>query len=138
MGKYVAENCVKNLIAADKAVKGAKVAILGFTFKENCPDTRNSKVWDIVNELKEYGIEPVIADPVADIEEAKKIYGIQFSNMDEITDMDAIILAVAHDEFKGLEKADVDKMFGAGQKVLLDVKGILNPESYSDYNFWRL
>lgn len=138
MGKYVAENCVKNLIAADKAVRGAKVAILGFTFKENCPDTRNSKVWDIVNELKEYGIEPIIADPVADIEEAKKIYGIDFSSMDEITDMDAIILAVAHDEFKGLEKADVDKMFGVGQKVLLDVKGILNPANYADYSFWRL
>ena len=138
MGKYVAENCVKNLIAADKAVKGAKVAILGFTFKENCPDTRNSKVWDIVNELKEYGINPVIVDPVADIEEAKKIYGIDFNVMDEITDMDAIILAVAHVEFKGLEKADLDKMYGAGQKVLLDVKGILNPADYADYSFWRL
>ena len=138
MGKYVAENCVKNLIAADKAVKGAKVAILGFTFKENCPDTRNSKVWDIVNELKEYGIEPVIADPVADIEEAKKIYGISFSNMDEITNMDAIILAVAHDEFKGLDTVDLDKMYGAGKKVLLDVKGVLNPADYADYSFWRL
>lgn len=138
MGKYVAENCVKNLIAADKAVKGARVAILGFTFKENCPDTRNSKVWDIVNELKEYGINPVIADPVADVEEAKKIYGIGFCNMDEITGMDAIILAVAHDEFKGLEKADLDKMYGTGQKVLLDVKGILNHAEYTDYSFWRL
>lgn len=138
MGKYVAENCVKNLIAADKAVRGAKVAILGFTFKENCPDTRNSKVWDIVNELKEYGIEPKIADPVADIEEAKKIYGIGFSFIDEITNIDAIILAVAHDEFKGLEKANLDKMYGAGQKVLLDVKGILNPADYADYSFWRL
>jgi UDP-N-acetyl-D-galactosamine dehydrogenase len=138
MGKYVAENCVKNLIAADKAVRGAKVAVLGFTFKENCPDTRNSKVWDIVNELKEYGINPVIADPVADIEEAKKIYGIDFSGMDEITDMDAIILAVAHDEFKSLKKEDIDKLYGAGQKVLLDVKGILNPADYADYSFWRL
>ena len=138
MGKYVAENCVKNLIAADKAVRNARVAVLGFTFKENCPDTRNSKVWDIVNELKEYGINPVIADPVADIEEAKKIYGIQFSSLDEITDMDAIILAVAHDEFKRLEKANLDKMYGAGQKVLLDVKGILNPADYADYSFWRL
>ena len=138
MGKYVAENCVKNLIAADKAVRGAKVAIFGFTFKENCPDTRNSKVWDIVNELKEYGINPVIVDPMADVEEAKKIYGIELSSMDEITNMDAIILAVAHDEFKGLQKADVDKMFGEGQKVLLDVKGILKPQDYTDYSFWRL
>ena len=70
MGKYVAENVVKKLIAADKAVRSVRVAILGFTFKENCPDTRNSKVMDIVNELREYGIEPVISDPVADADEA--------------------------------------------------------------------
>jgi len=138
MGKYVAENCVKNLIAADKPVRGAKVAILGFTFKENCPDTRNSKVWDIVNELKEYGINPVISDPVADAPEAKRIYGVEFVDMSEIKDMDAIVLAVAHDEFKSLRKADIDKLYGAGQKVLLDVKGILKPQEYSDYRFWRL
>ena len=99
MGKYAAENCVKNLIAADKPVKSAKVAILGFTFKENCPDTRDSKVWDIVNELKEYGIDPIISAPVADVLEAKRIYGIDFAEMDDVKDMDAIILAVAHDEF---------------------------------------
>lgn len=138
MGKYVAENCVKNLIAADKSVKGARVAVLGFTFKENCSDTRNSKVWDIVKELEEYGIEPIISDPVADAEEAKRIYGIEFSNMDEIMDMDAVILAVAHDEFKMLEKEDLDMLYRAGQKVLLDVKGILNPKNYTDYRFWRL
>lgn len=138
MGKYVAENCVKNLIAADKAVKNAKVAILGFTFKENCPDTRNSKVWDIVNELKEYGIDPVITDPVADIEEAKRIYGVKFENMDGIRDMDAIILAVAHDEFKCLKKDTIDNFYGNGKKVLLDVKGIFRPQDYSDYSFWRL
>ena len=138
MGKYVAENCVKKLIAADKPVKGARVAVLGFTFKENCPDTRNSKVWDIVNELKEYGIEPVIADPAADIEEARRIYGIKFNSIDEIANMDAVILAVAHDEFRKLEKADLDKMYGTGQKVLLDVKGILDPMSYTDYIVWRL
>lgn len=138
MGKYIAENCVKNLIAADKAVKGARVAILGFTFKENCPDTRNSKVWDIVNELKEYGIDPVIFDPVADAPEAKRIYGVEFVDMSAIKNMDAIILAVAHDEFKSLEKADIDKLYGPGKKVLLDVKGIVSPSSYADYSFWRL
>jgi UDP-N-acetyl-D-galactosamine dehydrogenase len=138
MGKYVAENCVKNLIAADKPVKGAKVAVLGFTFKENCPDTRNSKVWDIINELKEYGIDPLISDPVADAEEAKKIYGVEFEDKSEVTDMDAVILAVAHDEFMRLGKADVDKMFGNGKKVLLDVKGILNPKEFTAYSFWRL
>ena len=138
MGKYVAENCVKNLIAADKPVKGAKVAILGFTFKENCPDTRNSKVWDIVNELKEYGINPLITDPVADTAEAKKIYGIEFANTEELKDLDAVILAVAHDEFKSVSREEMDKLYGAGKKVLLDVKGILNPAEYTEYSFWRL
>ena len=109
MGKYVAENCVKMLIKADKAVKGAKVAILGFTFKENCPDTRNTKVIDIVNELKEYGIDPIIADPQADAEEAKKLYGIEFVDIDSIRDMDAVVLAVAHREFSEIS---VERMNG--------------------------
>ncbi len=138
MGKYVAENCVKSLIAADKPVKGARVAVLGFTFKENCPDTRNSKVWDIVNELKEYGIDPLIADPVADNEEAERIYGIQFNSMNDIKNMDAVILAVSHDEFKVLKKTSIDIMFGKGQKVLLDIKGIMDPADFADYLLWRL
>ena len=89
MGKYVAENVVKKLIAADKAVRSVRVGILGFTFKENCPDTRNSKVMDIVNELREYGIEPVISDPVADADEAKRLYDIQFVKKNDIKNMDA-------------------------------------------------
>jgi len=136
MGKYVAENCVKNLIAVDKSVKGAKVAILGFTFKENCPDTRNSKVFDIVNELKEYGINPEIYDPVADKEEAKRIYGVEFTDM--IAEMDAVILAVAHDEFKNIT---VEKMNGmCAGRILLDIKGILNRAEYeaAGYSYWRL
>ena len=138
MGKYVAENCVKSLIAADKPVKSAKVAIIGFTFKENCPDTRNSKVFDIVKELNEYGISPQIVDPVADAAEAKSIYNVEFSDMDSICSMDAVIIAVAHDEFKSLTKERIDKFFGDGKKVLLDVKGVLNPKEYRDYVFWRL
>ena len=138
MGKYIAENCVKNLIAADKPVKGAKVAIFGFTFKENCPDTRNSKVFDVVNELKQYGIDPIITDPVADVAEAKNIYEIEFVDADSIKGMDAVIFAVAHDEFTHYTREDMDKLFGPGKKVLLDVKGIFNPEKYTDYNFWRL
>lgn len=140
MGKYVAENCVKNLIKAGKAVKGAKVAILGFTFKENCPDTRNSKIYDIVKELREYGIEPMIADPEADSDEAKRLYGISFADMAEIKDMDAVILAVAHTCFAGFSMADMDKMFGEGKKVLLDIKGLLDRKAYEDagYNYWRL
>lgn len=140
MGKYVAENCVKNLIKSERAVKNAKVAILGFTFKENCPDTRNSKVFDIVKELREYGIEPVIADPTADAAEAKQLYGVEFADIETIRDMDAVILAVAHDVFAEFTMPDMDRLFGKGQKILLDIKGLLNREAYeaAGYRYWRL
>ena len=140
MGKYVAENCVKSLITSDKPVKGAKVAILGFTFKENCPDTRNSKVFDIYSELREYGITPVVSDPQADTEEAKRLYGIEFVDFDSICCMDAVILAVAHKEFSHLAIEDIDKLYGRGQKVLIDVKGLLDRKAYeaAGFNYWRL
>lgn len=140
MGKYVAETVVKNLIAVDKAVKGAKVAILGFTFKENCPDTRNTKVIDIVKELKEYGIQPLLTDPVADAAEAKRLYGVDFVDMAEARDMDAVVLAVAHTEFASFTMEQMDKFFGEGTKVLLDLKGLLNRKEYeaAGYSYWRL
>ena len=143
MGKYVAESTVKNLIQADVSIKNAKVAILGFTFKENCPDTRNTKIVDIYNELKEYGITAQIADPAADADEAKRLYGIEFVDMASIQNCDAVILAVAHEQFKGLSAADFDKMFKAGDnstKVLVDIKGLLDRKEYeaAGYNYWRL
>ena len=143
MGKYVAESIVKNLIKADVAIKQAKVAILGFTFKENCPDTRNTKIIDIYNELKEYGITATVADPTADSQEAKHLYGMEFVDINTISDCDAVILAVAHDEFKNLSQADFDKMFKAGdnsKKVLADIKGLLDRKEYESagYNYWRL
>lgn len=140
MGKYVAENVVKNLISADKTVKGAKVALLGFTFKENCPDTRNTKVIDIVRELQEYGINPIIADPIADVAEAKHLYGVNFVDMQDITDMDAVVLAVAHTEFSMLTMERIDGFFGDGTKVLLDLKGLLDRQKYEKarYRYWRL
>lgn len=143
MGKYVAESTVKNLIKADVSIKNAKVAILGFTFKENCPDTRNTKIIDIYNELREYGITAVIADPAADADEAKRLYGIRFVDMASIKDCDAVILAVAHEQFKDLSAADFDKMFKAGdnsEKVLVDIKGLLDRKAYeaAGYNYWRL
>lgn len=143
MGKYVAESIVKNLIKADVAIKNAKVAILGFTFKENCPDTRNTKIIDIYNELKEYGITATVADPCADSDEAKHLYGMEFVDMSTIKDCDAVILAVAHEEFKSLAQADFDKMFKAGDnsaKVLADIKGLLDRKEYekAGYNYWRL
>ncbi len=140
MGKYIAENVVKNLILADKPVRNAKVAILGLTFKENCPDTRNSKVIDIVNELQEYGIEPVIADPVADAQEAKKNYGIVLSDLSELKEMDAVVLAVAHEQLKNMGIKAMDGMYGPGKKVLLDVKGLFDRDEYerAGYRYWRL
>ena len=140
MGKYVAQNAVKKLICADKSVKGARVAILGFTFKENCPDTRNTKVIDIVNELREYGIEPVICDPEADSAEAKRLYGIEFKDISSVKDADAVILAVAHDEFKKFTIDDIGAFFGEGRKVLLDIKGLLDRKEYENagYIYWRL
>ena len=140
MGKYVAENCVKNLIKADKAVLHAKVAILGFTFKENCPDTRNTKVIDIIRELKEYGIDPIVADSEADANEAKCLYGVEFVNVDSIRGMDAVILAVAHKKYQDLQIEHISALFGTGKKVLLDIKGILNRKEYEDagYSYWRL
>jgi UDP-N-acetyl-D-galactosamine dehydrogenase len=140
MGRYVAENIVKSLIAADKSVKNAKVAILGFTFKENCPDTRNTKVIDIVRELQEYGIEPVVADPVADAEEAQRLYQLQFVRCDAIKEMDAVVLAVAHDEFKDITMQEMDSFFADGKKVLFDIKGLLNRKEYEEagYSYWRL
>ena len=140
MGKYVAENVVKHLIAAEKPVRNAKVAILGFTFKENCPDTRNTRIIDIDRELREYGITPVIADPAADAAEAERLYGIRFVDLAEIKGMDAVVLAVAHTQFRALTMADTDAMFGPGQKVLLDLKGLLDRKAYeaAGYIYWRL
>ena len=142
MGKYVAESVVKKMIAADIPVKNAKVAILGFTFKENCPDTRNSKIIDIYKELGEYGITPVVVDTTADAAEAKRLYGITFGTMDDINNMDAVIIAVAHDEFLKLNNKEIANFFNPKNpiKVLADLKGILDKKEYDveGYSYWRL
>ena len=141
MGKYVAESLVKDLIKADIPVKNAKVAILGFTFKENCPDTRNTKVIDIYRELGEYGIEPIVVDPEADADEAKRLYGITFQTMDAVKDVDAVIIAVAHKQFLSLSKNE-SSFYNPKhkQKVLMDIKGLLDRKEYQteDYLYWRL
>lgn len=141
MGKYVAENVVKNLIAADKNVKHSKVAIFGFTFKENCPDTRNTRVIDIIGELNEYGISPIVADPQADIDEADRIYGIKFVDISDVRDVDAIVIAVTHNEFKQFTVEEMDSFFADNsKKVLLDIKGLYNRNDFekADYLYWRL
>lgn len=143
MGRYVVENVVKKLVQADVPVKTAKVGILGFTFKENTPDTRNTRVIDIVNELNEYGITPLIADPIADEQEVKGEYGLKLSTLDDLKEMDAIILAVGHSEFLELSSNDLDQMFKVTEnkhKVLIDIKSVLDKNTYEDagYKYWRL
>ena len=142
MGKYVAESLVKNLIKANIPVKNARVAILGFTFKENCPDTRNSKIIDIVNELREYGIEPVITDPVAESAETEREYGIKLSELSEVKNMDAVILAVAHEAYRTLTMEQIAQMYAPEHqtKVLSDIKGLLERKEYEQagYLYWRL
>ena len=140
MGKYIAENVVKSLIKAEKPVKNSRVAVLGFTFKENCRDTRNTKVFDIVNELREYGIEPYISDPWADADEARRLYGVEFTGMGSVRNMDAVIFAVAHREFAEMSIKEVGAFFGDGRRVLIDVKGIFSRSEYeaAGYLYWRL
>ena len=141
MGRYVAEQLVKKLIAADVPVKSARVAILGFTFKENCPDTRNTKVIDIVRELAEYGVEPMLVDPQADKAEAVREYGLRFADLSEVRELDAVVLAVAHREFRELTMEQIAGFFRQdGGRVLLDLKGILdrNACEQAGYSYWRL
>lgn len=143
MGKFVVENLVKSLIKSNVNVKSAKVGILGFTFKEDCPDTRNTKIIDIVNELNEYGVKPIIVDPVADAEEAHEEYGIQFDTMVELQALDAVVLAVSHEGFLSLNQEDIKKMFKQDtteKPILFDLKGILNRQEYevAGYRYWRL
>ncbi len=143
MGKYVAENIIKNLIRADVSIKHAKVALFGFTFKENCPDTRNTRVIDIMNELKEYDVVPMVYDPVADKAEALHEYGISFCELSDIRDVDCVIIAVGHEEFMKMNLSDFDQFFKDvpnNQKVLVDIKGVLDRKEAEglDYNYWRL
>ncbi len=142
MGRYVAESMVKNLIKADIHVKGARVAILGFTFKENCPDTRNTKVIDIYRELGEYGIRPIVVDPAADAQEAERLYGITFEGMEAVKDMDAVIVAVAHTQFLSLNKDKISSFYHPAheKKVFMDIKGLYDRNEYltDDYIYWRL
>lgn len=143
MGKYIAANLIKYLIRADITVKDARVAILGFTFKENCPDTRNTKVIDIVRELKEYEITPVITDPRANADEVTLEYGIRLSKLEDIKDMDAVILAVVHDEYLTLNQEAMNRLYKNvtnQHKVLFDNKGLFDRKEYeaAGYQYWRL
>lgn len=143
MGKYVAENVVKQLISVEAPVKNARVGILGITFKEDCPDARNSKVDDVIKELNEYGIEPIICDPVADKEDAEKFYNIKLHGIEDLNNLDCLVIAVAHKEFMEISNEELGKMFKDvpnNKKVIVDVKGIKNRQEMLalGYKYWRL
>lgn len=144
MGRYVAESAVKEMIKAGQAPKNSNVVILGLTFKENCPDTRNSKVDDIIKSLNEYGITPIIVDPWASERDAMHEYGVTLTKLEDVKDADCIIAAVAHDEFKALTLDELKALYRAdlsdAEKVLLDVKGIYSVADLkaSGVSYWRL
>jgi len=144
MGKFIAEAVIKKLIETDKIIRKSKIVIFGVTFKENCPDTRNSKVFDIVNTLNEYGIEVSFVDNQADKIEAKEIYNIELTDLKDIDNADCLIFAVAHEEFKDLSLDDVDKLYRSSlpnqEKVLIDIKSIFNKNDVESkkYSYWNL
>ena len=143
MGAFVADAAIKQMILAGKTVKSSKVVILGLTFKENCPDIRNSKVEDIIKRLREYGVSPVVVDPWANAKEAMREYGVELRPMEEAGDADCIIVAVAHKEFRALSLADIQKLYGSGngqENILIDVKGLypVSQLKESGLRFWRL
>jgi UDP-N-acetyl-D-galactosamine dehydrogenase len=140
MGKYVAENTLKQLTKAGRQIKGCKVAIMGITFKENCPDIRNSKVIDVINKLKEYGVEIEVVDPLAEEKEVERECGIKLNKLQDITDVDAVIFAVPHEKFKNINLKDLKKIYKDDKLVLIDIKGTFNKEKAEDLNYlyWRL
>lgn len=143
MGKFVADAAVKNMIAVGQAPKKSKVVILGLTFKENCPDTRNSKVDDIIKRFAEYEITPIVVDPWASERDAMNEYGVTLTKLEDVKDADCIIVAVAHNKFKVLSLDDIKKLFknsADAEKVLIDVKGLYKVSELkaSGMKYWRL
>ena len=141
MGKYIAENIVKSLIKARTPIAGSKVVVLGLTFKENCPDIRNSKVADILSELKEYGIAPTVCDPEADALEAKREYGAELVDIDSIKEANAVVVAVAHKQYVDMGLEGIAGLYKDGcKRVLVDVKGIYcrAEAEKAGYLYWRL
>ncbi len=141
MGKHIAESTVKRLIKADTKIKGARVGILGVTFKENVPDLRNTRVVDVIAELEDYGVETLVHDAMADPEEAREELGVNLRSMDEFTNLDAVILAVSHDEYKAIPVADIKTWFANPDNALvIDVKGFFDRAEIdaAGIDLWRL
>ena len=143
MGAFVADAAIKQMIIAGKSPKSSKVVILGLTFKENCPDTRNSKVADIIKRLKEYEISPVVVDPWATEQDAKTEYDVDLKTMSDVKNADCIIIAVAHNEFKAMTLDDINNFYKdipQNEKILIDVKGLYKVSDLKrkGLRYWRL
>lgn len=141
MGAFVADALIKELVLAGKVVKNSRVLILGITFKENCPDTRNSKVIDIINRLKEYEVKPIIVDPQADVKEAEREYGVAIQEIKDVTEVDAVVLAVAHNEFEEMTAEQIGSLMKKGEPgVVVDVKSVLKKDEIEKcgMKYWSL
>ena len=143
MGEFIADAAIRMMIVAGQAPQKSKVIILGLTFKENCPDTRNSKVDDIIKHLNRFGIEPVIVDPWASERDAISEYGVRLTSLEDAKNADCVIVAVAHDAFRELSLEDIKKLYkdsSDGEKVLIDVKGLFKVSELnaSGMKWWRL
>ena len=126
MGAFVADAAIREMSLCGKTIRTSKVAVLGLTFKENCPDIRNSKVADILKRLSEYGVRPLVSDPYAEPQDAMNEYGVQLCTAADLHDLDCVILAVAHAQYREAGFDAVRRMFGEGENVLIDVKGLFS------------
>jgi UDP-N-acetyl-D-glucosamine/UDP-N-acetyl-D-galactosamine dehydrogenase len=140
MGKYIAERTVKLLIGADRQVKGARVAVLGLTFKEDVPDLRNTRVVDIIEELSDYGIDVLVHDPMADAGEALGYYGLTLSPMEDLAGVDAVVMAVAHKMYGSIGLEKLAALCTKGPAIFIDVKGQMDPAEAEKLGieYWRL
>ncbi len=140
MGKYVAERTIKILIGLGKQINSVKIAVLGLTFKENVPDLRNTKVIDIIDELKDYGVDVLVNDPLADPDKARDYYGLQLRDIDEITDVDAVVVSVIHEDYKKLGLERIAGMCKGEKPLIIDVKSAFNPREAEKLGigYWRL
>ncbi|MDU4695263.1 MAG: nucleotide sugar dehydrogenase [Paenibacillus sp.] len=141
MGKYVAQNIIKRMVRLQVDLKHSRVGVLGLSFKEDCRDIRNSKVIDIIRELEDYGITPLVADPFVDPQEAYEEYGIELCEMDAMRELDVMVLAVPHRDFAGLHLHEVEAMFRKDQaKLLFDVKGVYPRSRFENngFHYWSL
>ena len=140
MGKFIAEKTIKAMIDAGCLIKGARVGLLGLTFKENVPDLRNSRVEDIIHELSDYRVDVLVHDPLADTGEARDEYGVELHPLAELTNLDALVLAVSHAEFAALDADRIRAMFKEPARgIVIDVKGFLDKDALSrEFAYWRL